>query len=474
MSDPSTAFRALHDGWSLTAVTISGDAPAAVIAALTDGVPAVVPGEAHLDLRRAGLIGDPFDGGDEAEQQWIGDTTWRSSAPFTWSGDAAQRHDLVAYGLDTVATVELNGHLVGRTQNMHRGYRWDVRGALRNGQNTLTVTFAAPVPEAVARAERDGALPHADRARRRACRRRRTARRRPHRARRRGAARHRHRRRRTYLHGRRRQGARRGTLVAHRVRRPAAVRSARGGVRRGPRRHMAEPRRLPNHRTRHHAGRRRRAVRGPCQRRTDTRARRQLDPRPRVPHPGRPRPLRPPRHRCCGSQHQPVAGVGGGIYESDDLYDLADEQGLLMWQDFLFACAAYREDLPARAEIEDEARENVARLSRHPSLVLWNGNNENTWGSVDWGGPVNWTARAGATPTTATCCRACSPSSTPPAPTHRRARIRSAITGIRTTNGTAPCTSGTCGTVRTTPVTPGTSRVSSPSSASRGRPPGPP
>ena len=78
---------------------------------------------------------------------------------------------------------------------------------------------------------------------------------------------------------------------------------------------------------------------------------------------------------------------GGGIYESDDLYDLADEHGLLMWQDFPFACAAYSEDAPMRTEIDAEARENVARLSPHPSLVLWNGNNENTWGSVDWGWP---------------------------------------------------------------------------------------
>ena len=46
------------------------------------------------------------------------------------------RHDLVAYGLDTVATVELNGRVLGRTQNMHRGYRFDVRELLRDGDNT--------------------------------------------------------------------------------------------------------------------------------------------------------------------------------------------------------------------------------------------------------------------------------------------------------------------------------------------------
>ena len=50
---------------------------------------------------------------------------------------------------------------------------------------------------------------------------------------------------------------------------------------------------------------------------------------------------------------------GGGIYESDDFYDLCDELGLLTWQDFLFACAAYPEEEPLRVEVEAEARENV-------------------------------------------------------------------------------------------------------------------
>lgn len=70
---------------------------------------------------------------------------------------------------------------------------------------------------------------------------------------------------------------------------------------------------------------------------------------------------------------------GGGVYESDDFYDVCDELGLLVWQDFLFACSAYPEVEPIRSEVIAEARDNVARLSRHPSLVLWNGNNENIW-----------------------------------------------------------------------------------------------
>ncbi len=76
---------------------------------------------------------------------------------------------------------------------------------------------------------------------------------------------------------------------------------------------------------------------------------------------------------------------GGGVYESDDFYSLCDEMGLLVWQDFLLACAAYPEEEPLRSEIEAEARDNIVRLMPHPSLAVWNGGNENLWGHEDWG-----------------------------------------------------------------------------------------
>ncbi|MDQ3813664.1 MAG: glycoside hydrolase family 2 protein, partial [Armatimonadota bacterium] len=76
---------------------------------------------------------------------------------------------------------------------------------------------------------------------------------------------------------------------------------------------------------------------------------------------------------------------GGGIYETEAFYRLCDELGVLVWQDFLFACAAYPEEPPFDQLVEVEARYNITRLSKHPSLVLWNGCNENIWGYFDWG-----------------------------------------------------------------------------------------
>lgn len=68
---------------------------------------------------------------------------------------------------------------------------------------------------------------------------------------------------------------------------------------------------------------------------------------------------------------------GGGVYESDDFYDLCDERGILVWQDFPFACSYSPDDPADIAMIEAEALFNVQRLQHHPSLVLWCGNNEN-------------------------------------------------------------------------------------------------
>ena len=75
---------------------------------------------------------------------------------------------------------------------------------------------------------------------------------------------------------------------------------------------------------------------------------------------------------------------GGGIYESDDFYDACDEKGIIVWQDFLFACAAYPEEASFIEEIELEATEVVQRLSHHASLVLWCGGNECIEGFQHW------------------------------------------------------------------------------------------
>ncbi|KAI0136843.1 glycoside hydrolase family 2 protein [Xylariales sp. AK1849] len=67
---------------------------------------------------------------------------------------------------------------------------------------------------------------------------------------------------------------------------------------------------------------------------------------------------------------------GGGIYEDDAFYDACDEFGILVWQDFCFACGSYPTYPSFMKSVECEARQNVRRLRSHPSLVVWAGSNE--------------------------------------------------------------------------------------------------
>jgi beta-mannosidase len=76
---------------------------------------------------------------------------------------------------------------------------------------------------------------------------------------------------------------------------------------------------------------------------------------------------------------------GGGIYESDDFYELADELGLLVWQDFHFSCSLYPADGAFLANVAAEAEDAIRRLRNHPSLALWNGNNEIEAAWFFWG-----------------------------------------------------------------------------------------
>lgn len=76
---------------------------------------------------------------------------------------------------------------------------------------------------------------------------------------------------------------------------------------------------------------------------------------------------------------------GGGIYENDIFYDLADEKGILVWQDFMFACTLYPSDPAFLAQVKEETAYNIRRLRNHPSLALWCGNNEIAVAIKNWG-----------------------------------------------------------------------------------------
>ncbi|MBO4210270.1 glycoside hydrolase family 2 protein [Micromonospora echinofusca] len=429
--------QALHDGWTLRAAT-GPQVPAGIA---DRAVPATVPGCVHTDLLAAGLIDDPYLDDNETGLTWIGRTDWVYETGFHWDGGATDRVDLVCAGLDTVATLTLNGTEIGRTENMHRGYRFDVRSLLRPGGNTLRVRFDSAYTYAEAHRDRLGDRPNAypepfHFIRKMAC---------------------------NFgwdwgptvvtagiwqeigLHGwnvARLATVRPVVTVADGTGRvdvhveierdtdgPVTVRAEVAGgvvtatIPAGARSTVltctvAEPRLWWPH----GYGEQARypltvTLTDETGGELDTWSRQigfrsvRLDTTPDA-HgsaftlvvndlpifvrgvnwiPDDAFPTRITRDRLAARFAQAVGANinllrvwGGGRYESEDFYDLADSLGLLVQQDFLFACAAYPEEEPFASEVAAEATEQVVRLASHPSLVLWTGNNENIWGFHDW------------------------------------------------------------------------------------------
>ncbi|MFC9693505.1 glycoside hydrolase family 2 protein [Kribbella sp. NPDC056951] len=418
-------------------LTTEGGASWTVESSDRDPFAATVPGEVHTDLLAAGLIPDPFDGDNESKLAWIGSTDWTYRTTFDWVADGHAVQELVADGLDTVATVTLNGTELGRTQNQHRGYRFDVTSLLVASGNELVVAFAAPVEAAKKFAETLGLWPHTNKH--------------PYNAIRKMAS--------NYgwdwgpdlatagiwkpigieswsgvrIASVRPLASADGVLTTHvalawdagaATNADTAVTVAVGGTTTTttvavgtesvvltntvadvelwwPRGHGEQP----LYDVAVTAGDDRWAGRVGFRDITMNVAP-DKDGGPFVLSVnGKPIYVRGANWipddafvtRLNRSTYETSiqdaldAGMnllrvwGGGIYETDDFYDICDEQGVLVWQDFLFACAAYSEDEPLWSEVEAEAQQAVTRLSKHASLAVWNGNNENIWGYVEWG-----------------------------------------------------------------------------------------
>ncbi len=425
----------LHDGWQLTSTT--SEVPGNIRGRT---VPATVPGSTHLDLLASGLITNPFLDQAEAELTWMHRADWRYSSTFLSSAPKpGQRADLVFDGLDTVATVELNGHVLGHTANMHRGYRFDVREFLADGANDLTVSFSSALAHAEKAEAALGQRAHVNQhpfnmIRKMACSFgwdwgpdlqtagiwRPVRLERWHTARLAqvrpivtvtGTTGH------VEVHAGIEWADQPADLTVQITVGAQTVVVPAGEVARidvpdvslwWPVGHGAQP--LYDLEVVLHG------QSGPLDRTTKRIGFRTITVATAPDELGTPFTVvvngkalfikganwipddhfvtRITRERLARRVDQAVAANidllrvwGGGIYESDDFYDVCDERGVLVWQDFPLACAAYPEEEPLRGELEAEARENVVRLMSHASLALWNGGNENLWGFADWGWP---------------------------------------------------------------------------------------
>jgi beta-mannosidase len=131
----------LHTNWRFRALNADAGAQ------FKEWHPATVPGVVQTDLLANKLIPDPFYQTNESALQWIGLTDWEYESHFDVDAATAARehHELVFEGLDTFATVYLNGTQVLDADNMFRTWRVEVKKQLRTGDNVLRIVFRSPV-----------------------------------------------------------------------------------------------------------------------------------------------------------------------------------------------------------------------------------------------------------------------------------------------------------------------------------------
>ncbi len=428
--------------------------------------PAIVPGCIHLDLLREQLIPDPYLGQNENLVQWIGHTDWEFSTTFAIPAEALgeERVDLVCEGLDTIATIWVNGVEVGKSQNMHVEARFKIKDALQNGDNQITIRFASAVHTARQKRDELGDLPHANSypdcepfgfIRKNAC---------------------------NFGWDWGPALITAGIWKAIRVEAwsVARIQSVRPIVRVANEKVAVINIEVEVETTVNANGESAlvailsdmdETVGATCVEFEYSSAVNKslsitvLNPKlwwPRgygeqqlynlsitlehdddedewqnfeiglreveldtspddygaawtlkvngreiwckganwipddvfLTRANQPQRLQTRLQQAADCGMNMMRIWGGGIYETDEFYGLCDQMGMLVWQDFPFACAAYPETDEFKALVESEARDNIARLAKHPSLVLWNGCNENIWGFFDWDWQAQLNGRA--------------------------------------------------------------------------------
>ncbi len=110
-------------------------------------VPAAVPGSVFSDLLAAGKLPDPYWRDNEGDMQWVGREDWVFQRTFDVPAEllAHDRILLRCDGLDTLATIRINGKFIATTDNMHRAYEFDVAGVLKRGTNEIVIRFDSAV-----------------------------------------------------------------------------------------------------------------------------------------------------------------------------------------------------------------------------------------------------------------------------------------------------------------------------------------
>jgi hypothetical protein len=337
---------------------------------LAPGIPAIIPGCVHEDLLRASLIPDPRLAVNEPRCAWVSRTDWIYSTTFDASALSVLRQDVLGQDilgrdilgrglsgpvsllfscLDTIASIHLNGTHLASTQSEFIPHRFDITNLLRTGVNTLSITFTSPLRYIEDQARRLGPRP---------------------------------------VNG--------DWAPFNMIRKCASnfewdwgPRLATVGITGDARIELATPPALSTHATPVASLDTDPASGGFCIRAWNGSPIFALGanwiPNGLFPSDRTPQKVLPLLQAAKDCGMNMIRVWGGGRYEPDWFYELCTELGLMVWQDFMFACACYPEEEPLRSLIIEEARTQVVRLSRHPCIIFWCGGNENHWAYQSWG-----------------------------------------------------------------------------------------
>jgi len=315
---------------------------------------AEVPGNIYTDLLRHRLIPDPFYGRNERVVSWVDTQTWVYALEFRLQPELkGKRLTLQFAGLDTRADILLNGRKLGTANNMFRQWEFDVSNLIQTGQNTLQVRFTPADVYAREEAQRHASLTYPDHPR----------------VMMRKAA---------YQFGWDWGPTLRGAGIWKDVKLIVGDAKAHSPI------IFSSPllEDIRFHRERDSIGESfyfsRRGepiyIRGANW----------------IPADVFPTRLSREDYRFM-LETAKYAGIdmlrvwGGGIYESDSFYSLCDSLGIMVWQDLMFAGGMYPADSSFLTNVKQEIDEQVRRLSRHPCIVLWCGNNEVDEAWHHWG-----------------------------------------------------------------------------------------
>jgi beta-mannosidase len=313
---------------------------------------AKVPGEVHTDLLRNKLIPDPFYRDNEKKLQWIEKENWEYRTTFSVSANLLLKKnvDLVFDGLDTYADVYLNGKLVLKADNMFRRWTIPVKGNLKVKDNALLVQFYAAQNkvEALAKADLPFFIPDNPRAYAR----------------------------KAQFHFGWDWGPK---FTGVGIWKPLRLEAY-------DNKQIEKPFLPP--------------IKVQLVQENDDKGKSfyfKIDGKPVYMKGANYIPSDAFVTRMTKNEYRKVLMMakdanmnmlriwGGGIYESDDFYDLCDSLGIYVWQDFMFAGAMVPGNEAFFANVKEEVKQQVKRLRHHKSIVLWCGNNEvdeawNRWG----------------------------------------------------------------------------------------------